>query len=96
LPGERDTNKNNAGEGTLSIDAWMELFYASLLDHDPAKLAQRLEVVRLRGRNRKLHRAASDSERELLRAALRAIDELEQRPRESQTTGLRDNSNQAG
>jgi hypothetical protein len=95
LPSERDTNKSNGGEGTLSIDAWMELFYASLLDHDPDKLTQRLEAVRLRGRNRKLHRAASDAERELLRAVLRAIDELAQQSRGGQSTGPRGNSNQA-
>ena len=71
-----DGEENEAGEGPLSIDGWMEQFYASLLDHDPAKLAQRLEVVRLRGRNRRLHRAASHSERQMLRAALRAIDDL--------------------
>jgi len=81
LPVARDGNRGLAGEGELSITAWMELFYASLLDHDPATLAQRLEMVRLHGRSRRLHRAASHSEREMLRAALRAIDELENDPR---------------
>ena len=69
-----------ATDGELSVNAWMELFYASLLDHDPAKLAQRLEVVRRRGNNQKLHRAASRSERQILRAALRAIDGFELPP----------------
>jgi hypothetical protein len=80
LPSKRDVNESSASEGALSIDAWMELFYASLLDQDPAKLAQRLEKVRRRGKNLKLRRTASRSERQILRAALKAIEDLEQRP----------------
>ena len=59
-----------AADGDLSVDAWMELFYACLLDHDPVRLAQRLELVRRRGNDQKLYRAASRSERQILRAAL--------------------------
>jgi hypothetical protein len=78
LPIEGRAHKGtNAGTRGISIDTWMELFYASLLDHDPAKLAQRLKVVRLHGQSRKLHRVASHSERQMLRAVLKAIEHLE-------------------
>lgn len=76
MPTVGDGKPGDAGEGAPSMAAWMEQFYASLLDHDPAKLAQRLEVVRLRGRSQRLQRAASHSERQMLRAALRAIDQF--------------------
>jgi hypothetical protein len=58
----------------------MELFYASLLDHDPDKLAERLQLVKSHGNNQKLHRGASHSQRQILRAALKAIDDFERWP----------------
>ena len=79
---ENSRKPGRATEDDMSVDAWMELFYASLLDHDPAKLAQRLELVKRRGNNQKLHRSASYSERQILRAALKAIDDLARWPLE--------------
>jgi hypothetical protein len=81
---DHNRKPTRASEEELSVDAWMELFYASLLDHDPAKLAPRLERVKRSGNSRKLHRAASHSERQILRAALKAIDDFELLPARDQ------------
>lgn len=80
MPDASHSRKAPCADGELSVDEWMELFYASLLDHDPAKLAQRLQLVKRRGNNQKLHRAASHSQREILRAVLKAIDDFERQP----------------
>jgi hypothetical protein len=77
---EHGRKPTRAADGDFSVAAWMELFYASLLDHNPAKLSQRLQLVKHQGNNQELHRAASRSERQILRAALQAIDDLERQP----------------
>jgi hypothetical protein len=82
--GEDVVRKSHLEAEVVSIADWMEKFYASLIERDRDKRTQLLRTIRTSGKNEKLYLQASTEERELLLAALKAVEEMDlarKRPR---------------